>query len=84
VNRWPLIKDVLLTGLGMIAIGSQIWSLHPDGLVLGAGLALTVPAIAGHVRALLPGPGDGQPSESPPERPERPSAPSRREVSGGE
>ena len=84
MNLWKLLKDIVLTGLGVAAILSQIFSLHPSGLVLGTGLALTVPSVASHVRALLPGPGDGGLSESasPPRPP--PSPPSAREGSGGD
>jgi hypothetical protein len=84
VNLWKLLKDIVLTGLGVAAILSQILSLRPNGLVLGTGLALTVPSVASHVRALLPGPGDGDSSESrsPPSPP--PSSPSAREESAGE
>jgi len=84
VNLWKLLKDIVLTGLGVAAILSQTFSLHPSGLVLGTGLALTVPSVASHVRALLPGPGDGGSSESasPPRPP--PSPPSAREGSGGD
>jgi hypothetical protein len=84
VNQWRLIKDVLLTGLGMFAIYSQLFRQHPDGLILGAGLALTVPSIASHVRALLPGPGDGDSSPPPPPAAAPPPAPSSGEVSTGE
>ena len=80
-----VIKDVVLTSLGVVAIWSQIFSAKPNLYVLGAGLALTVPSTASHVRALLaPGPGDGASSESTPPRPPQPSQPSSREVSGGE
>jgi hypothetical protein len=84
VNLWRLLKDIVLTGLGVAAILSQIFSLHPSGLVLGTGLALTVPSVASHVKALLPGPGDGEssPSPSPPKQP--PSQPSSPGGSGGE
>lgn len=84
MNLWPLFKDIALTGLGMLAIYSQIRSVHPNGLILGAGLALTVPTIAQHVRALLPGPGDG-PSSAPPSQPTLPpSSSSQTGDSGGD
>lgn len=68
MNRWfLLLKDGLLTGLGMVAIYTQIFSAHPSGLILGAGLALTVPSVADHVKALLPGPGGGVSSPRSPE-----------------
>jgi hypothetical protein len=77
------LKDIGLTILGAFAIESQIRSPHPNGLVIGAGLALTVPDVARKVRALLPGPGDGEPSEPEPPTSGSPSESSRREVSGG-
>lgn len=74
MNLWKLLKDIVLTGLGVAAILSQIFSQHPAGLVLGTGLALTVPSVASHVKALLPGPGDGESSESP-SPPRQPASP---------
>lgn len=74
MRLWVLLKDVLLTGTGVVIIYLQAFSLHPDGLVLGTGLALTVPSIAEHVKALLPSSGGGpsSPSSPPPGSP-RPS-----------
>lgn len=66
MNRWLLLKDVLLTGTGLAVILSQIFSVSPNGLLLGTGLALTVPTVAAHVRALLPSGGDGESSPSSP------------------
>ena len=83
MNLWKLLKDIVLTGLGVAAILSQIFSLHPSGLVLGTGLALTVPSVASHVKALLPGPGDGESSGSPSPPSPQPSSPSAREESAG-
>lgn len=78
-----VVKDVVLTSLGVVAIWSQIFSPKPNGYVLGAGLALTVPTIAGHVRGLLPGPGDGASSPSTPASQPPPSPTSQREGSAG-
>ena len=56
MNRWwPLVRDVAVTGTGLAVIWRQVYSAHPSGLLLGTGLALTVPSVAAHVRALLPG-----------------------------
>jgi hypothetical protein len=75
-----VVKDVALTSLGVVAIWSQIFSPKPDPYVLGAGLALTVPATYAHVMALLapaPGGGESSASTSPPERQQpQPSQPS--------
>lgn len=74
-----IFKDVLLTGLGMGVIARETLSAHPNGFLIGAGLALTVPSVASHVRALLPGPGDSGTSASslsPGEQGSLPSPPS--------
>lgn len=84
MNRlWSLLKDILLTGTGITVIVSQVVSQHPSGVLLGTGLALTVPTIADHVKALLPSGGDGSSSESRSPPTPQPSQPSQREVSGG-
>jgi hypothetical protein len=74
---WPLIKDVVFTGTGVFAITWEVLSAHPNGLVLGTGLALTVPSVAEHVKALLPSSGGGGslPSSQPPTEPPSPSSP---------
>lgn len=84
MKLWTLIRDVLITGTGLVVIFSQVLSVQPSGLLLGTGLALTVPTIADHVRALLPsgGGGESSPSSRPPTPP--PSQPSPEEVSAGE
>jgi len=72
--RWDVIwaagKDVLLTGTGIILIISQVFASSPSDVLLATGLALTVPSVASHARALLSGstPGRG-PSSSPPSPP---------------
>jgi hypothetical protein len=78
------VKDVALTALGGYAIWSQIFRNNPNGLVIGAGLALTVPKIAGHVRALLPSPGDGDSLPSTPQPQLLPSPVSAEETSDGD
>lgn len=59
---WPLVRDIAVTGTGLAVIWSQVYSQRPSGLLLGTGLALTVPSVAAHVRALLPG-GESGPGE---------------------
>jgi hypothetical protein len=59
-----LIKDVGLTGTGIFVIVTQAFSSRPNGLLLGTGLALTVPSTWEHIRALLPS--SGAESSSPP------------------
>lgn len=70
-----LIKDIVLTGIGGWAIVSQIQSPHPSELVMGIGLALTVPSVADHVRALLPSSGPPATSEPGPGSPSEPDSP---------
>lgn len=53
MDKWQLLKDILLTGTGMAVILSQVFSPHPSDVILAAGLALTVPSVAGHAGALL-------------------------------
>jgi hypothetical protein len=72
---FEVFRDVAVTGTGLVIIWRQVLynSSHPSGLLLGTGLALTVPSVAAHVRALLPesggGPESSPPSPSPPARP---------------
>ena len=73
-TAFELVRDVAIAGTGLVIIWRQVLfsALHPSGLLLGTGLALTVPSVAAHVRALLPGPGESEsspPSPSPPARP---------------
>jgi hypothetical protein len=72
---WPLLRDIALTGTGILVIFSQVLATHPDGLLLGTGLALTVPSVAEHVKALLPssgGAGTSPPSPPPGQQPSPP------------
>ena len=55
MNRWQVLKDVLLTGTGVAVILSQIFSPRPSDILLVTGLALTAPSIAVHARELLGG-----------------------------
>ena len=73
---WPLIKDVVLTGTGVFVITFEVLNAHPNGLLLGTGLALTVPSTWEHVKALLPSSGGGSSSEPSPSQTPPPSQPS--------
>jgi hypothetical protein len=64
MNRWLLLKDVLLTGTGMVLVLSQVFSPSPSDTLLVTGLALTVPSVAAHAGSLLAGHTSG--SSSPP------------------
>jgi hypothetical protein len=65
---WQFVRDVLLTGTGLALIISQIETRAPSSALIMVGLALTVPAAATHVAAVLssgsPTP-YGQPPSSP-------------------
>jgi hypothetical protein len=77
MSRWQilyaLVKDLALTGTGVVVILSQVTSAHPSDLLLGAGLALTVPSVAGHAGALLSHGGTGRSSPPGPSSPPSPS-----------
>jgi hypothetical protein len=66
-TAWSATKDVLLTGTGMVLIISQVFSHTPSDILLVTGLALTVPSVAGHAKALLGAHGGG--GSSPPSPP---------------
>jgi hypothetical protein len=72
---WPLLRDTVVTGTGILVIFSQVLALHPDGLLLGTGLALTVPSVAEHVKALLPSSGGQGTSPASPPHGQQPSSP---------
>ena len=63
-TAWQLLKDVLLTGTGLVIIILQIWSPKPSDVLLVVGLALTVPSAASHAASILSGPGVPPSSES--------------------
>jgi hypothetical protein len=66
-TAWTAIKDILLTGTGMVLILSQVFSHTPSDVLLVTGLALTVPSVAAHAGHLLAGhPGGGSSPPSPP------------------
>ena len=85
-TSWPLLKDVGLTGTGIFVILWETFSGRPNGLLLGIGLALTVPSTWDHIKALMPssgGPsGDGSSSPSLPPGGSSPSLPPSREAHG--
>lgn len=70
---WPAVKDIILTGVGVIVIVRQVLSVHPSDVLLVTGLALTVPSVAGHAGALLSGHTGGH--SSPPGLPSPPTPP---------
>ena len=56
MSIWSLLKDILLTGTGIALILSQMFAHTPQDALLVTGLALTVPTIAEHTKAVLSGP----------------------------
>lgn len=62
-SAWLVTKDVGLTGTGIFVIVAQVFSARPNGLLLGTGLALTVPSTWEHIKALLPSSADGSSSD---------------------
>ena len=73
MDRWLLLKDILLTGTGMALVLSQVFSPSPSDVLLVAGLALTAPSVASHAKAVLGGHTGG--SSSPPSPPPGPPQP---------
>ena len=72
ITAWQLIKDVLLTGTGLLLIVLQVFARQPSDVLLVTGLALTVPSVATHAVALLSGPSPaarGPRESSPPAEP---------------
>jgi hypothetical protein len=63
-TAWQLIKDIALTGTGLVIIITQIWAQKPSDVLLVVGLALTVPSATSHAVSLLAGPGVPESSES--------------------
>lgn len=63
---YELARDIAVTGTGLLIIWRQILyaPTHPNGLLLGTGLTMTVPSVWAHVRALLPG-GESTSAHSP-------------------
>ena len=63
-TAWQLVKDIALTGTGLVIIIIQIWSPKPSDMLLVVALALTVPSAASHAASILSGPGAPPSSES--------------------
>ena len=63
-TAWLLLKDIALTGTGLVIIILQIFARQPSDVLLVVGLALTVPSAATHAASILSGPGVPPSSES--------------------
>ena len=79
---WQLIKDIALTGTGLVVIVLQIWSPKPSDVLLVVGLALTVPSAATHAASILSGPGV-PPSSASSDAPGGPPSPPSSSSQGG-
>ena len=87
---WPTLRDIGITGTGLVVVWSQLllWDLHgrpPSDVLLAVGLAMLTPAATAHVRTVLGAPGGhgaGSSSESSPPASSPPS-PSSRLPEGG-
>ena len=79
-TAWSLVKDIALTGTGLVMIILQVFAKQPSDVLLVTGLALTIPSVASHAGTLLSPPstgGHGPPSSSSSSLPHgsRPSSP---------
>lgn len=77
-TAWPVVKDILVTGLGFGLIIWQACSADPNSMLVDGGIALVVALAATHAPKVLEGPrGRGQsspPASSPPPSPPPSSA----------
>lgn len=78
--RWPHMRDIVITGTGLAIVWSQLllWALGvrvPSAVLLGVGVAFTLPAATAHVRTVLGTPEAGPSSSSLPPPPPPPSSP---------
>lgn len=75
MRAWLLLRDIVLTGIGVWLILAQEFSPHPSDVMLTVALVLLAPAAAEHAKALLTGPHtDGLSSPSPSHQPSSPSS----------
>jgi hypothetical protein len=75
-TAWLLLKDIALTGTGLVVIVLQIFAKQPSDVLLVVGLALTVPSATSHAASILSGPGVRESSPSSDAGGGRPSPPS--------
>jgi hypothetical protein len=66
VKWWELARDMALTGTAIFMLVSQVFSRSPNPYILGAAIALTTPAAALAIRAVVTSPGGGLSSPSAP------------------
>jgi len=89
--KWPTLRDIGITGTGLVIVWSQLllWDLSgrtPSDVLLAVGLALLTPAATAHVRTVLGSPEAGSSSSSspPPSAPASPSSPLPEGGTGGD
>ena len=69
--KWPTLRDIGITGTGLVIVWSQLllWDLSgrtPSDVLLAVGLAMLAPAASAHVRTVLGSPEAGSSSRSSP------------------
>jgi hypothetical protein len=87
LTAWQLIKDIALTGTGLLLIVLQVFSRQPSDVLLVTGLALTIPSVASHAGTLLSPPSmgaHGRPESSSSSSPHGSQASSSRQEAGDE
>lgn len=68
--RWyDAARDIALTGTAIFMLVSQVFSRSPNPYILGAAIALTTPAAALAIKAVVTSPTGGLSSPSPPSSP---------------
>ena len=77
LTAWQLIRDVLVTGTGLVIILLQVFAKQPSDVLLVAAIALTTPTLASHATALLSGQPPSESSSSSSQPGESPSSSSR-------
>ena len=72
--RWyHVLRDTTLTGTAIFMLVSQVFSRSPNPYILGAAIALTTPAAALAIKAVVTSPGGGLSSPSAPLSSQAPS-----------
>jgi hypothetical protein len=70
-TAWPLLRDIVLTGLGVWIIFTQVEAASPDAALLVVALGCIAPAARSAVATILSAPGSSL--ESPHPQEEQPS-----------
>jgi hypothetical protein len=76
VKWYHVLRDTALTGTAIFMLVSQVFARNPNPYLLGAAIALTTPAAALAIKAVVTSPGGGLSSPPAPLSSEARSAPS--------